>query len=70
MAKRNVSKQRVPVDDASVAEELVSIRRLMVLALLRDGASQSGVSAALGVSQPSVSRMFPGGLTSARKSRD
>ncbi len=67
MAKKRVAKKSAAVGEEAVVKELVDIKRLMVLALLRDGASQSDIAAALGVSQPSVSRMFPGGLTVAKK---
>jgi predicted transcriptional regulator len=39
--------------------ELVKIRKLLVYALLRTGASQKQIGAAIGVSQSSISRMFP-----------
>lgn len=42
--------------------ELGDIKRLLVLALLRSGATQKEVAAALGVGQSTVSKMFPGGL--------
>ena len=41
-----------------VLSEVTAIKRLMVLALLRTGASQKEVAAALGVDQSHVSRMF------------
>lgn len=55
MAKR-------PTSADPVLDELVAIKRLMVFALLRGGASQKQVAAALGVDQSRVSRMFPGGI--------
>ena len=45
-----------------VLAELVAIKRLMVFALLRCGATQRDVASALGVDQSQVSRMFPGGI--------
>jgi DNA-binding NarL/FixJ family response regulator len=39
--------------------ELVMIRKLLVYALLRTGASQKQIGAAIGISQSSISRMFP-----------
>lgn len=45
--------------------ELVSIKRLLTFALLKFGATQNEVAAALGVSQSTVSKMFPGGLPKA-----
>lgn len=43
-------------------QELRDIKRLLILNLLRSGASQAVVAKALGVSQPSISRMFPSGI--------
>lgn len=45
-----------------VQKELSDIKRLLVLALLRDGSTQTEVARALGVGQSTVSRMFPGGV--------
>ncbi len=45
-----------------VLAELVAIKRLTVLALLRSGATQKEVAASLGIDQSAVSRMFPGGV--------
>jgi transposase len=46
-------------DDDPLLNELVIIRKLLVYALLRTGASQKQIGAAIGVSQSSISRMFP-----------
>jgi hypothetical protein len=46
-------------DDDPLLKELVVIRKLLVYALLRTGASQKQIGAAIGVSQSSISRMFP-----------
>jgi predicted XRE-type DNA-binding protein len=62
-AKRKRSK---PAGD-TVARELADIKRLLVLALRRSGASQAEVANALGVSQPSISRMSPPGTGKAAK---
>lgn len=59
-----------PVDP--VLTELVTIKRLLVFALLKSGASQSQVAAALGVAQSQISRMFPNGVgdvSTGRRSR-
>ncbi len=50
-----------------VLRELEDIKRLLLLALLRGGASQGEVAKALGVSQPSISRMFPAGIGKGTK---
>ena len=51
-----------------VLDELIVIKRLLVFALLRSGASQDDAATALGISQSQVSRMFPGGI--GKNSRD
>lgn len=45
-----------------IRDELDAIKKLLVVGLLRDGTSQAEVAAALGVTQGTVSRMFPSGL--------
>lgn len=50
-----------------VLAELVAIKRLLVFALLKSGASQTYVATALGVDQSQVSRMFPGGIGKVRR---
>ena len=48
------------VDDfRALLKEIGDIKRLLVLALSRQGASQADVAEALGISQSSISRMFP-----------
>ena len=42
-------------------EELATIRKLLVLALLRSGMTQSELGAALGIHRTQVGRMFPKG---------
>jgi predicted XRE-type DNA-binding protein len=49
--------------------ELEQIKRLLPLALLRNGASQAEIARAIGVSQPSISRMFPTGIGKATRAR-
>jgi predicted transcriptional regulator len=46
---------------------LEDIKKLLVLLLLKLGASQSEIASALGVSQPSVSRMVPGRVQTLKK---
>lgn len=49
-------------------DELVTIRKLLVLALLRSGMTQSELGAALGVHRTQIGRMFPkGALSEANK---
>jgi len=55
-----------------VLTELVTIKRLLVFALLRGGASQTQIATALGVDQSQISRMFPkniGDAGTGRRSR-
>jgi len=47
--------------DAIVAE-LTAIKRLLIVALLKQGLSQKDVAVALNVNQSSISRMFPKGF--------
>lgn len=54
-------------DPIGVLRELEDIKRLLMLALLRDGVSQAEIAKALCVSQPSISRMFPGGIAKTAK---
>jgi|GEM_PF-2153583 len=42
-------------------EELTTIRKLLVLALLRSGMTQADLGAALGMHRTQVGRMFPKG---------
>jgi hypothetical protein len=43
------------------AEELATIRKLLVLGLLRSGVTQTELGAALGVHRTQIRRMFPKG---------
>lgn len=43
-------------------EELVAIRKLLVFALLKGGATQLQIANALGTSQSQISKMFPKGM--------
>jgi DNA-directed RNA polymerase specialized sigma subunit len=45
--------------ELSVKKELDSIKRLLVLLLLKIGATQEEVGAAIGLNQSNISRMFP-----------
>ncbi|HUW96310.1 MAG TPA: hypothetical protein VMW58_11035 [Anaerolineae bacterium] len=53
-------------DTSALLGELVAIKQLLVLALLRDGLTQADVGAAIGVDQSSISRMFPKGIAKKR----
>lgn len=55
-----MAKSKTTTTDPVLAE-LSAIKRLMVLTLLRSGASQSDVGDALGIDRSQVSRMFPSG---------
>jgi len=44
--------------DEQIVSELATIKRLLIFALMRNGASQEDVAKALGVDQSQVSRMF------------
>jgi predicted transcriptional regulator len=46
-------------ETGAILEELVSIKRLIIFALLQQGYSQAQVATALGTSQSQISRMFP-----------
>ena len=49
--------------------ELVSIKRLLVFALMRNGASQSDIAKAIGIDQGQVSRMFTKEKATQRRKR-
>ena len=49
-------------DAKSTIENLEAIKKLLVLQTLDAGYSQAQIGAALGISQASVSRLFPDGV--------
>jgi len=49
-------------DIQRLLQELEVIKRLLIAGLARDGLTQRQLASVLGVTQPSVSRMFPQGL--------
>jgi hypothetical protein len=53
-----MAKRRIEATDP-VVSELQAIKKLLMLALLRDGTRQSEIAAALGVDASAVSRMMP-----------
>jgi DNA-binding transcriptional regulator LsrR (DeoR family) len=49
-------------DNASLADEMRSIKMLLILQALASGCQQKHIAAALGVSEPTLSRMLPKGF--------
>lgn len=54
-------------DIERLVAELDAIKRLLVLTLVRSGASQAEIAHALGVAQPTVSRLFSGSRSKSQK---
>lgn len=52
-------------DKDEVAEELRSLKMLMILQLLRQGVKQGQIASVLGISDATMSRMLPTGLSKA-----
>lgn len=50
-------------DKDEVAEELRSLKMLMILQLLRQGVKQGQIASVLGISDATMSRMLPTGLS-------
>ena len=48
------------MDDDAIGRDVESIKKLLVLLLIKPGTPQGEIAAALGVSRSSVSRMIPG----------
>jgi DNA-binding transcriptional regulator LsrR (DeoR family) len=53
-----------------VESELTTIRKLLVLALLRSGMTQSELGAALGMHRTQIGRMFPKGALAEIAKKD
>ncbi|MBK8457831.1 MAG: helix-turn-helix domain-containing protein [Phyllobacteriaceae bacterium] len=53
-----------------IANDLDAIKKLMIFQLLEKGFSQSQLASALGVSQPTISRMLPKGGAKRKSSID
>ena len=53
------------VDENAILEELTAIKRLLIFALIKEGATQSLIAVALGTSQSQISKMFPKSISSA-----
>jgi DNA-binding transcriptional regulator LsrR (DeoR family) len=49
-------------DNSSLADEMRSVKMLLVLQALASGCQQKHIAAALGVSEPTLSRMLPKGF--------
>jgi transcriptional regulator with XRE-family HTH domain len=62
-----VKSQKVSTQSPELIE-LITIKRLLIFALLRSGASQRDVAAALGVDQSFISRLFAGGAPKPARS--
>lgn len=57
--------KRTPNDP--ILSELVSIKQLLVVVLIRDGVKQRQIAAALGIHESKLSRALPKGLGSSVK---
>lgn len=55
--------------EAGELNELVTIRKLLVLALLRSGMTQAELGAALGMDRTQIGRMFPKGALAKANSK-
>jgi len=51
------------MDETAILDELTAIKRLLIFALVKEGATQSQIAGALGTSQSQISKMFPKGLS-------
>ena len=56
--------------NSALLEEIKSVKLLLILQLLRSGATQSQIATLLGVSDATMSRMLPKGLSKNIKSGD
>ncbi len=56
-------------EGTGVQRGIEDIKRLLILALLRDRVKQEVVAKALGVAQSTISKMFPGGLGEINKAQ-
>lgn len=55
--------QRVAKDNDNLFAEMKALKMLMILQLLRSGVRQSQIAAMLGISDATMSRMLPKGIT-------
>lgn len=58
--KKNIKNTEGQVSILAVEKELIDIKKLLALLILKAGAQQDEVGAALGIDQNNVSRMFQG----------
>ena len=56
-------------EDTPTIKELVAIKKLLILALVNSGLTQSQIASALDVDRTSVARMFPKGALAKLKSK-
>lgn len=56
-------------DNKEILKELVSIKKLLILALSNSGMTQTQIAAALDIDRTSVGRMFPKGALSSKKEK-
>jgi DNA-binding transcriptional regulator LsrR (DeoR family) len=52
----------VPNDNAELLQEIRAVKMMLILKALAQGCQQKHVAAALGVSEATLSRMFPKGF--------
>lgn len=55
---------------SEIVAELKAVKMLLVLQLLRSGVKQSQIAAILGVSDATMSRMMPSGLSKSIRKQD
>jgi predicted XRE-type DNA-binding protein len=55
--------KKIDSESSNIYREIEHIKRLLILGLMRSGASQAEIANALGVNQSSISRMFPHAVT-------
>jgi DNA-binding transcriptional regulator LsrR (DeoR family) len=56
-------------DQENALNELIAIKKLLVLALVNSGMTQNQIAAALGVDRTGVGRLFPKGTLASFKSK-
>lgn len=60
--------RRMKENDAIIGE-LIAIKKLLLLALLKEGLTQSQIGTALGIDQSQISRLIPAALIKPKKSK-